>query len=309
MTLIPLILYFSLYPSIHSIAKYLVLQSSPLFAMVTRMTLGGLLMLIFLLFKNGKKTFFIVKKHPYHVAIGAFFRCAFPTSAIFWAYQYLPLGRFALFVALAPFSGAFLSYVMLNERLTKRKWLGIIIAFLSLIPLTITMPETTASVFERGSLFILPELAVIAYLLSLQYGWLKMKHLLVVEPSISLFTLMAYDMFFGGLLVSLLFLVGLQTVPAIKNPFFFSQLLFLLIVVAGFIARPVYAWLVKSYNFVLLAIAELSKPFFTSIFGWIVFKETVGSTFFIAMFFVASGFFLFYWDDMKKSRLGSESSN
>jgi len=280
------------------VIKVLVTLAPPLLALGIRTTLGGLLLFPFCLFFVKKKKIFLLKHAPMYVIKGSFFRVFLPSAIAYWAVQYMGAAKLALFYNFCPFIIYIFSYFMLGEELTRRKLLGIIIGFTGVIPILRTTSVVKELAFQQIFSVSLPEIAVVIAMTSLSYGCIELRRTVTMQPDLSLHAMSAHDSFFGGLL-ALAFAFITNSSRSIPEPVTFMKWAFLNILLITVIGRPTYSFLLRKYSATLLAIGGLSTPFFTAIFAWFYFGETVSIEFFLATFIILIGCLIFYSEEQR----------
>lgn len=96
----------------------------------------------------------------------------------FWGLKCMDSSKAALLYNLSPFFTALLAYWFLNERMSIRKWIGLIIGFLGFVPLLIIPAYNEWSCTNNGSVVSLPEIALLIAVISTSYGWIVVKRLM-----------------------------------------------------------------------------------------------------------------------------------
>ncbi len=128
--LLVLLLYF-LFASTFTIGKAALFYISPVLLIAIRMIVGGLLLL-------GMHYFFRRSDWRFEWRdVGSFFNITLFLIFIsfiseFWALKYVTATKACLLYNMSPFITALLAYLILNEYLTMRQWLGLIIGFFGL---------------------------------------------------------------------------------------------------------------------------------------------------------------------------------
>jgi drug/metabolite transporter (DMT)-like permease len=269
---------------------------SILFLFSLRMFLAAVLMLAGYYALGKKESIFNKDLLPYIIQ-GSVCRVLIPALCVIWSMKYMPLAEMTLLMSLGPFVAAFFSYLMLREKLSLKKWIGIIIGFNSVVPLILGQPIVTATIQDRGSLWILPELAIFVLLFTHHYGWTLMRKMVTRVPNLSHFAVNAYDALIGGSLGFLIFMSTGQPVPTVERPIYFIFMMLLLIVISSFVGRNIHAFLLKFYSQTLVSIVLLATPFFVAVMAWLVMGEMIGIRFFVSSILVVIGFAFFYWDE------------
>ena len=214
-----------------------------------------------------------------------------------WGLQYLTAVKTSFIYNLSPFFSATFSYFLLAERMTRTKWLGLIIGFVGFIPYFI---EKSGSEQVSGGFLLCSwaELALVAASIATVVGWIGMRKLVLLGHSPILGN--GISMLVGGLLIipSSLWLDSWSPSPVRDWP---HALMFILLtsVISYIIAYNMYGWLLNRYSATFLTMAGLTSPLFTALFGWFLLGEPVTWTFFFSMFMVAIGLYIFHAQEVK----------
>lgn len=290
-----LILY-ALFASVFTLAKSALHYTEPFFLIGARMTLAGVLMLLFLyVFQRDQLK---LRKED----IGAFILLGalniYLTNALeFWGLKYLTSFKTCFIYSLSPFASAIISWLAFSERMNARKWAGLLIGFLGFIPIFLYQTEEEA---VSGALFSFSwaELAVAGAALSSVWGWIILKGL-IFDKKYSPFMANGVAMTVGGLfaLVHSLCVETWDPIPVSDTPMF----LLLgggLLLVSNFIGYNLYGFLLKRFSATFMSFAGFTTPLFTALFGWFFLGETVSLPFWISASIVLFGLTLFYQEEL-----------
>jgi drug/metabolite transporter (DMT)-like permease len=214
-----------------------------------------------------------------------------------WGLKYLTSFKTCFIYSLSPFLSALISYIMLKEVLTKRKWLGFIVGFIGFWPVIANQSQQELSAGVLGA-FSFAELAVFLAVISSVIGWILLKQL-VHNGSCPPVVANGYSMLFGGVLATIHSLCCEQWNPLpVSNYTVWLESALFLIIVSNIICYNLYGYLLKRFSQTFLAFAGLSTPLFTALFGWIFHSEIIGVWFFTSIAIVFIGLFLFYFEEM-----------
>ena len=299
------VLLYALFASVFTIAKTGLEYSQPLFFVGSRMFMAGIFMLGYLvLFKREEFTF-----RPGH--FGRIFRLAlfniYLTNVFeFWGLKYLTSFKTCFIYSLSPFFSALLSYWMFSDKMSKKKWLGLLIGFIGFLPILLNETSTEE---QSGQLFFLSwaELAVVCAACFAVYGWVILKQL-VQENGYSPFMVNGLSMTLGGTmaLVHSYFVEPWDPVPVTEfKPFIECALL--LIAISSFICYNLYGYLLKKYSVTFISFAGFITPFFTALFGWLYLGEVVTWPFWLSAVIVFIGLYTFNQEELLESYAESES--
>lgn len=299
------VLLYALFASVFTIAKTGLEFSQPLFFVGSRMLIAGILMLGYLLlFKKEELTF-------RRADFGRFFRLAlfniYLTNVFeFWGLQYLTSFKTCFIYSLSPFFSALLSYWMFKEKMSKKKWIGLLIGFIGFTP--ILLNETTSEELS-GQLFFLSgaEIAVVLAAAFAVYGWVLLKQL-VKDNGYSPFMANGLSMTLGGVmaLVHSYFVEAWEPVPVTEFlPFLECALL--LVAISSFICYNLYGYLLKRYSVTFVSFAGFITPFFTALFGWFYLGEVVTWPFWLSAVIVFIGLYTFNQEELADVYAESEN--
>jgi drug/metabolite transporter (DMT)-like permease len=286
------ILLYAILASTFTIAKVALGFSKPFFLIGFRMILAGALMVSFIYFFQKYK--FNIKKKDWWLFIKvAIFHVYLAFIPEFWALQYLSSSKTNLIYSATPFIAALLAYLLLKEKLTFKKTLGMLIGLVGLIPVFLTQTDIREAAMEMFSISV-PELVLLIAVASGAYAWFIVKKLL--DRGYSLLMINGVSMFLGGIaaLITSFFVEGITTCPIFDFwPFLFWTSL--LILVANF-----YGWLLKKYSITFVSSAGFLCPVFGSFYGYFFLSENITWHYFVSLGFIIIGLYLFYKDEIKK---------
>lgn len=296
-------LVYALFASVFTLQKQALCYSTPLFLVASRMILAGCILLAATAIQSPKKLLPFLQRGGRKnvwipVLLLAFFNIYLTNMLELWGLKYLSSFKTCFLYSLSPFISALISYLLLNERMTKRRWSGLLIGFSGFIPilLTDTSIETAA-----GELWVFswPELAVIGAVFASVFGWVLLKQL-VHHQQLSTKLVNGASMLVGGVLALLhSFLVDAwqEGIPVTQwHPFL--ELTIALLIISNLIAYNLYGHLLKKFSQTFMSFAGLSTPLFTALFGWIFLSEQVTFSFFLSLVIVFIGLFVFYKEEL-----------
>lgn len=293
------ILLYAILASTFTIAKMALTYAKPFFLIGFRMTVAGSLMLLFLyLFK--RKQFFVHKQDWWLFFKTAIFHIYIAFVFEFWALQYLSSAKTNLIYSSTPFIAAILSYFLLSEKLSLKKFIGMLIGLCSLIPILITgNGDSFMGEFMDVSY---PEFILLIAVVSAAYAWFLVKKLLAKDYSLLMIN--GISMLIGGVLA----LLTSFTIEGVKQPLIFDFWPFLLwvgllILVANVITYNLYGWLLKYNSITFVTSAGFLCPIFGAFFGWFFLGESITWHYFLSLVFVIIGLNIFYREETKGKKL------
>jgi len=298
------ILMYMLFASTFTLGKAVLAYAQPIFFIGFRMTLGGILLFLYLyLFKRNKIR--LEKKHFWLFTQITIFHIFIAYVAEFWALQYLTSFKTALIYNLSPFISALFAFFFFSEKMTLKKWIGLMIGFFGFFLILANGKSPGELTKHAFAFFSWPELVLLLAVFSSVYGWAIFKKL----SKEGYFPVMinGFGMLTGGILALFAsFLVEgapslkIQSSSLIFDVWVFLGYSLLLILIANVICYNLYGHLLKKYSITLLSFAGFFTPLFAALFGNIFLREVPSIFFFMALTIVAFGLYLFYKSELKQ---------
>lgn len=288
---------YALFASVFTIAKTGLEYTEPFFFVGSRMFLAGILLLAYQFVFNRDK-FVFRWESVWRIGALAFFAIYLTNTFEFWGLQYLTSSKTCFIYSLSPFVSAFFSYLIFAERLTVKKWIGMVIGFAGMLP--ILLSQSTAEEFA-GQFFIFSwaELAVMGAAVSSVYGWILLKQL-IQEENYSPIMANGLGMCLGGTMAlsHSFYAESWQPVPVTEYlPFLACALC--LILISNFICYNLYGFLLKRFSATFMSFAGLSTPLFSALFGSFFLGETISWHFFVSLSIVSLGLLFFYFEELE----------
>lgn len=266
-----------------------------MFVIGIRMVLAGGLLTLIALTVNKYRHRFDFLSWLYLAQISLFGICL-PYILRYWALQFLPVAKTAVIYNTAPFGTFIFSYLLLGERSSYRKWLGLLVGFAAILPVLIAGKDMGSRAIGFLSW---PEIAMLTAVLSFSYSWVIMKKL-ITRSQASPFSINGISMFFGGL-GALTFSSIFEHNVTIALPSKFFMWLALIILITNVICYNLYAYLLNRYSATLLSLAGLVAPFSAALSSWYMLGEKLSSDVIISAIFVFTGFGIFYYEELKQA--------
>lgn len=291
------LLLFAMFASVFTIGKTGLEYSSPFFLVGTRMMLAGVLLLGYELWRNPDKFQFQSLRWS-KIVLLAFFNIYLTNVFEFWGLKYLTSSKTCLIYGISPFVSALFSYFIFSERMSWRKWVGLSIGCLGLLPVLL---NSTAQEEVAGQFFAFswPEIAVLGAAICSVYGWILLRDL-VKNEGYSPFLSNGLSMLIGGgfALMHSRFVEEWDPIPVTEFlPFLECSLL--LIVISNLICYNLYGALLKRYSATFMSFAGFTTPFFTALFGWFYLGEVVSWQFYLSMTILFAGLLIFYQQELR----------
>lgn len=301
------LLLFALFASVFTIAKTGLEYSQPFFLVGSRMLIAGLIMVAYQFFFN-RKEFTFDKAHLWRVFRLALFNIYLTNVFEFWGLKYLTSFKTCFIYSLSPFVSAVLSYFLFEEKMSIKKWAGLIIGFLGFLPILL---YETSSEEQTGHFFFFSwaEIAVMLAAVSSVYGWILLKQL-VQENGYSIFMANGLSMILGGsmALTHSFFVEQWDPIP-VSQSLPFLECALLLILISNLICYNLYGHLLKKYTATFMSFAGFTTPFFAAFFGWFYLGEIVTWPFYASAVLVFAGLFTFYQEELRKDYYVAETAN
>ncbi|MBF8263391.1 MAG: conserved putative rane protein [Parachlamydiales bacterium] len=294
------ILMFAMWSSIFPLAKLTLEHCPPLFLTAVRMLLAGLILLGFLAFRN-RKAFQITPRQFFSLSLYALLSMYLTNAFEFWSVMHLSAAKTCFLYSLSPFFTAFFSYLHFGEKMNKRKWLGMSIGFLGIIPV---LAIQTGSEDLIGGIFFLswPELAMMGAALCSVYGWVLLR-LLVKDSAISPSMANGTGMLIGGIFAlthSLIIDPWHPTPVAAGNFSAFAQGTLLMTFISNIVCYNIYGFMLKRFTATFLSFMGLLSPVFASLMSWLFIGEMPSPVIFASTAIVGSGLWLIYSAELKQ---------
>ena len=300
-------LLFGMWSIAFPVGKYLLQYSPPIFLTGFRMTLAGVVLLLFLfLRKKIPKT--ISRRQIISLLALTFFSVYLTNILEFWSLSHLSATKTCFIYSLSPFITAILSYIHLKEKMTPMKCLGIFIGVLGFIPV-IMFKTGTEGLLQAFCGFTWPEISMFGAAFFSVYGWVILR-IIVKNENMSPFLANGVSMFLGGLLAlgTSYFVDPWNPLPFTLSSFptLFSNLLFLTFI-SNIICYNLYGFLLKRYTATLISIFGLLSPIFTSIHSFVILKEPFSPAIILSTFIVLFGLWIVYREEQKQGYIQSST--
>lgn len=288
---------YALFASVFTIAKTALEYSQPLFLVGSRMMLAGMIMLAYQYFFK-RAEFKFKKEHMWCLLRLAVFNIYLTNVFEFWGLKYLTSFKTCFIYSLCPFASALLSYFLLYEKMTLKKWGGLCIGFIGFIP--ILLNETLAEE-QMNHLFIFSyaEISVMMAAFCSVYGWILLSQM-VKDHGYTPVMANGMSMLIGGAisLTHSLFTEKWDPIP-VSNTWLFVECALSLIVISNLICYNLYGWLLRKFSATFISFAGFTTPLFTALFGWIYLGEVVTLPFYLSAGIVFMGLLLFYQEELQ----------
>lgn len=232
----------------------------------------------------------------------AVFNVFLTNAGEFWGLQHMSAAKTCFIYNLSPFFSAFFGYIYFSERMTKRKWLGLMISFMGFIPMMMVDAPGEFALTHIGFLSS-AEIALLIATISMVYGWIVMQHL-VRYTLVDTLTANGISMVLGGLIstAAAYLFESWHSIP-MASLGSFILLLSAIILISNIICYTLYASLLRTYTATFMSFSGLTGPLFAALFDWLFFGTLVTWHFYGATLVVFFGLYLFYQEDLRQGYL------
>lgn len=312
--MILVIILYVLLASTFTLAKAAVSYMPPILFIGIRMLIAGAILLGYALLNKKKYWRFERKDWPLFFGI-ILFHIYLAYVLEFISLPCLTSFKTSLLYSISPFLTALVGYFLLREQLSIQKWVGLLIGFIGLIPITLEQAPCSLLSSGSGALSFGPELTLFGAILASVLGWIFMKKL--VLRSYSPVSVNGIGMFAGGILALITSLLvegtprlyahahqardfaGISLSPALIDMLMVVLIMGLLIIIANIISYNFYGYLLGRYSATFLSFAGFLCPLFTALFGWLFLHEKASLNFFLSSGIILIGLIIFYRDELR----------
>jgi drug/metabolite transporter (DMT)-like permease len=299
------VLLYALFASVFTISKTGLQYTQPLFFVGSRMFLAGILMLAYMRIFRAKE-FSVSPDQKKGLILLGIFNIYLTNAFEFWGLQYLTSFKTCFIYSLSPFLSAVLSYLFLEERMTPKKVLGLIVGSLGFLPILLT--QSTEEDLA-GSFWVLSwaEISVLSAVICSVYGWIILRDLVFVKKCPFIMA-NGISMTLGGAIALVhSFLVENWNPIPVTEMVPFLEAAGLLIIISSFICYNLYGYLLKSFTATFMSFAGFTTAIFSALFGWIFLSEQITYEFLISGAIVFIGLLLFYQEELKREGIRKDS--
>lgn len=288
---------YALFASVFTVAKGAVAFAAPAFIVGSRMTLAGIIILSYAFLKN-TKMLSLTKDSIIKIVLLGVFNIYLTNVLELVGLKYLTSFKTCFLYSLTPFLTALMSYFILHDTMSKKKWIGLFIGFLGFFPMLESYGQEEFSL-GKYSIFSFAELIVFGAVFCSVIGWILLKQLVHKNdcpPSVA----NGYSMLLGGTLalIQSFFTDSWNPLPVTNYHIWIETTLFLT-VVSNIICYNLYGILLKKFSSTFMAFAGLSTTLFCAFLGWLFLGETITIWFFVSLTVVFCGLLIFYQEEIK----------
>lgn len=299
-------LLYALFSSVFIICKVALEYTQPLFLVGSRMAVAGILIAGYEFWRLRNTQKMITSKIFLKLLCLAFFNIYLTNACEIWGLNYLSPAKTCLIYSLSPFVAAFFSFLLFKEKLSPKKWGGLLVGFLGFFPILFS---TSTSEELSGSLwfFSWAELAVCIAAVSSVYGWILLRQL-VKEDQLSPLLANGISMIFGGALALIHSSIVDDWRPFPVSSYVpFLECSLLLLLISNLICYNLYGHLLKKYTATFMSLAGLTTPLFAAGLAWVYFGELVTLPFYLSLAIISLGLYIFYQEELKETQAMAEA--
>lgn len=297
------LMYF-LFASVFTVGKVSLTFAAPFFLTGVRMLMAGGILLGFLWLRKPASLY--LKKRDLPLMMGLAFFNVFITNALeFWALQYMETAKTCLIYSLSPFPAIIFAYIFLTEKMSWKKWAGLLVGVLGMLPIFLTPSEKELSL-GRSPWLSIPVLAVSVSAITAVIGWTIMKKLMR-DRGYSFVTANMFSFLFGGgfSLIASFFIEKWDPLPLTGGLSFLPSAIYIAII-HNVICYNLYAYSLNRFSIPFMTFAGFTNPLFTAALGWFFLGEHVGLAFLISFLLIIGGILLYAQDEWKPKALASK---
>lgn len=272
--MLSIILLYAVSASTFMISKQLLAYSTPLFLSGLRTLLAGFIFLFYLKYRGTIDSY---KKYIFPCLSIGFFSFYMSNTLKFWALHHLTSGKASLIAVSEPFFAILFAYLLCNETMTLRRWLGLALCMIgaSMVALSnFTAPFNVA----------LPDIVMLGSIIASSFGALLMRKFVRINnysaPIINCMSMGSAGI--CALFTSFILENPLSTTTTLPTIHFLS-LLFIMVLVSNIFAYSLYGSLLTQYSAILISSASLLRPFFVACYSGTLDLHMLFSTAIISM--------------------------
>lgn len=300
MSIVLVILMYATWSSVFSLGKVALQYSPPIFLTGFRMVLAGVLLLSYLAIAK-RSAFKIEKKQFLSLIVLAFFSIYLTNILEFWGLQHLSAAKTCFIYSLSPFFAALFSYLHFKEKMNSRKWIGLGVGFIGIVPVLMTQTGSE-ELLNAFSFVSWPALAIMGAALCSVYGWVLLR-VVVKDNTVSPLMANGTSMLLGGMMAfGHSFFVDSWTPTPIQagslSPFLTTALVITLI--SNVVCYNVFGLMLKRFTATFLSFMGLLSPIFASLNAWMFLGEQPSWTIFLSTAIVSSGLWIVYHAELKQ---------
>lgn len=218
----------------------------------------------------------------------------------FWALQSMSALKSNILWSSMPFVSALLGYYLLDERLTKYKWAGLIIGLCAMLPVMF-MIDSQEAMYGNVFYLSLPDVFMAITVFSAAYGLFLVKELM--NKGYDLIFINGITMFFGGLLSFATRWVDVSHPQSYIDFWSMMGYVLLLIFISNIVGYAIYGYLLRFYSITFLSLAGFLCPVFGAVFSKLLLNEPLHYQYAITGVGVLLGLLIFYREELNSKNI------
>ena len=264
-----------------------------------RMLCAGIILLI-LVGRNNERLTWNYLKHDLYALFMVGFCTTYITSLLkAWSLKNLLSSKAAFIASLDPFVAALYAYLLWNEKLSSKKWLGLFLGFtgvILLLQVDLGIEQLQGNIFNIS----LAECAAFAAMSVGRYGWILAAQFLKKGRYTSM-ELNSISMTSSGIiaLITAWFIDPIQTSLAAINIKIFTAMSYS-IIIGNVISYNIYGYFLKKYSVTMVSLFGFIIPLTVATIGFFILHEEITTRFILAAGIIFVGLTIFYADELKK---------
>jgi drug/metabolite transporter (DMT)-like permease len=275
--------------------KLILYELSATLAVGIRMIVAGSILFTIACYqKKGDFIRRVIKMLPYLILLASF-ATFIPATLKAYALKHTFSSKIALIGGLDPFITTLYSYIIWRERLSWKKWIGIIFGFAGSAMIIVSQSASLGN--EVLGPLSLAELAALGSVCVSRFGWIKIQQLLKsrtfnVKEINGLCMLIASFYAFASI-----FIFSPHDL-AVTWTWKLTALNAYTIVAGNLIGYSFYSYLLRKHSATLVSLSGFSMPIFVYIFGWLFAGEKLYYSFIPSACVTLVGLIIFYKDEI-----------
>lgn len=305
MSVLIVVFMYAIWSSVFSLGKMALEVSPPLFLTGCRFLLAGLLFLGYVWVRD--KTSLKTSLPVFLLILGLAVTGTYLTNAFeFWSLQQLTAAKTCFIYSLCPFFSAFFSYLHFNEKMNRRKWLGLGIGFLGIFPV-LCMQKGSEELLSTIPFMSWPELAMVAASICTVYGWILLR--IILQKGVPILVANGLSMTIGAVVALTHSFLSESWSPfpvQAENSSSFIQGILIMTVISNLVGFNLYGFLLKKFTATFLSFMGLLSPIFASLCSWILLNEPISPVIFVSTLIVSCGAWLVYSAELRQGYIQRE---
>lgn len=286
-----IILMYALFAAEFPLVKIALRETNAFFLEMMRMLIGGIMLLGLYRMRFGSMVQIARIDWPIFVQLIIFYMYLSYFSSG-WALQYMSSLKANILHAAVPFVSALLAYILVQDRVTPQKIVGMLIGSCGLLTILAISDKASIPWGKECAQVSWPELMMFVSIVSTEYGYFLVKRL--YDKGYSLLLINGITMFVGGSLslLSALIFFEHQVVhySSLGSVLIYATILFF---VMNGLDIAFYGTLIKKYSITFLTFANFLSPLFGILYGTIFMGESISPLHGVASGLIFLGLYLF----------------